>query len=198
MSLILDALRKSDHARARNATERLRDGPSIAHASRLPSSAFFLLLAVIVLAAAAVIVALTIDHVATRERVETTGSERAPKTAAVRALGMETVSRGIETPVLESPAPAVTTVAPPVQALTADELAAPPFSSLSAEMRGRLPSLHVDIHAWAEDPDARFVLINLKRYQEGDRLAEGPLVRHILRDGVVLEFEGTLFSLSRR
>ena len=57
--------------------------------------------------------------------------------------------------------------------------------------------MQLDIHAWAEDPAERFVLINLRRYREGDQLQEGPLVRQIRPEGVVLEYDGTLFSLSR-
>lgn len=194
MSLILDALRKSDHQRARNAAERLRDGPPVAPAPAFPATTLLLLLAIVTIAAVAVIAALLL----TGDRTVANGDREAP-TAAVRALGTEVTSRRVETPPRDAPmpAPAVENTAP-AQAVTADELAAPPLATLPDEMRGRLPPLHVNVHAWAEDPAARFVLINLKRYQEGDRLDEGPIVRHILPGGVVLEFEGTLFSLSRR
>ena len=71
-------------------------------------------------------------------------------------------------------------------------------NALPVAVRARLPQLHVDIHAWSENPQARFVLINLQRYQEGDRLREGPVIRRILPDGVVLESDGLLFSLPRQ
>lgn len=195
MSLILDALRKSDHQRARNAAERLRDGPPVATAPAFPATALLLLFSVVMVAAVAIVAALLL----TGDRTPVVNVDRVAPTAAVRALGTEVTSRRVETPPRDAPVPvpAVENTAP-AQAVTADELAAPPLATLPDEMRGRLPPLHVNVHAWAEDPAARFVLINLKRYQEGDRLEEGPIVRHILPGGVVLEFEGTLFSLSRR
>src|SRR5690606_11343620 len=41
----------------------------------------------------------------------------------------------------------------------AAEIAAPPLETLPA-LRIRLPEMQLDIHAWAEDPAERFVLIN--------------------------------------
>lgn len=204
MSLILDALRKSDQQRARNAAERLRDGPSIARASRVPTAALLLLLFVaLATAAVAVTLLLLTDRSAVGEP-QIAIDRDAVKAAPVRALGTEVISRRDAQAARETPAPAAV-IAPAqrldrthAQTAIADALAAPPLASLPMEMQERLPPLHVDIHAWADDPGARFVLINLKRYQEGDHLAEGPQVKYILRDGVVLEFEGILFSLPRR
>ena len=85
----------------------------------------------------------------------------------------------------------------PVPVVRIEELRAPPFATLPEAVRNALPALTVNAHAWTENPDTRFVLINLRRYGEGDRLQEGPVVRRILRDGVVLEFQGQLFSLPR-
>jgi general secretion pathway protein B len=60
-----------------------------------------------------------------------------------------------------------------------------------------LPALHVDIHVFGESPKDRFVFINMNKQVEGSRLAEGPIVEEITTDGVVLNYNGTLFVLPR-
>ncbi len=60
-----------------------------------------------------------------------------------------------------------------------------------------LPALHVDIHVFGESPEDRFVFINMNKQVEGSRLAEGPIVEEITTDGVVLNYNGTLFVLPR-
>ncbi len=62
---------------------------------------------------------------------------------------------------------------------------------------GKLPALHLDVHVYATNPADRFVYINMRRYREGSTLAEGPVVRAIRRDGVVLDYQGVRFLLPR-
>ncbi len=57
--------------------------------------------------------------------------------------------------------------------------------------------LHVDIHVYAEEPAERFVFINMNKYTEGTQLAEGPVVKEIRDDGVILEHQGMVFLLPR-
>jgi len=60
-----------------------------------------------------------------------------------------------------------------------------------------LPDLHVDIHVFSTEPSDRFVFINMSKYRENDQLSEGPIVREITRDGVILDHRGQEFSLPR-
>jgi general secretion pathway protein B len=60
-----------------------------------------------------------------------------------------------------------------------------------------LPELHVDVHVYSEVQEDRFVFINMNKHMEGSRLAEGPLIREITRDGVVLDQNGITFLLPR-
>lgn len=73
------------------------------------------------------------------------------------------------------------------------------YDELRAQGQGRaLPELRIDIHVYdAEAVQRRFVSINARKYREGDRLNEGPVVREIVPEGVVLEDAGTAFLLSR-
>lgn len=61
-----------------------------------------------------------------------------------------------------------------------------------------LPELHLDVHVYATKPADRFVYINMRKYHEGNSLQEGPVVEHIRRDGVVLNFQGLRFMLPRQ
>jgi general secretion pathway protein B len=61
-----------------------------------------------------------------------------------------------------------------------------------------LPELHLDVHVYATKASARFVYINMRKYHEGNSLPEGPVVEHIRRDGVVLNYQGLRFILPRQ
>jgi general secretion pathway protein B len=60
-----------------------------------------------------------------------------------------------------------------------------------------LPSLHLDLHVFADRPRDRFVMINMHRLGEGDSLPGGVQVETIRPDGVVLTYHGTRFLLPR-
>jgi general secretion pathway protein B len=61
-----------------------------------------------------------------------------------------------------------------------------------------LPELHLDVHVYATQAAERFVYINMRKYHEGNSLPEGPVVEHIRRDGVVLNYQGLRFILPRQ
>jgi len=54
-------------------------------------------------------------------------------------------------------------------------------------------NLRLDVHVYSERPRDRFVLINLQKYREGERLQEGPVVDEITAEGVVLSLQGEKF-----
>ena len=60
-----------------------------------------------------------------------------------------------------------------------------------------LPELHLDIHVYSDAPEDRFVFINMSKQREHSRLSEGPIVKEITPDGVVLEYNDTSFLLPR-
>jgi general secretion pathway protein B len=71
------------------------------------------------------------------------------------------------------------------------------FESLRADGTLSLPDLHLDIHVYSEQPAERFVFINTKKYREKETLTEGPTIRQIAPEGVILEHRGTAFLLPR-
>lgn len=77
-----------------------------------------------------------------------------------------------------------------------DEVVA--LRDLPAETRSAIPALEVNVHTYSQNRADRMVLINMKRYREGDRLAEGPVVHAITPTGVVLVHEKQRFHLPIR
>lgn len=67
------------------------------------------------------------------------------------------------------------------------------------EFRADFPPLNVQVHNFERDPAARFVIVNDRRYKEGETLAEGPRIAEISKDGMILEFRGEklLYTLNR-
>jgi general secretion pathway protein B len=64
-------------------------------------------------------------------------------------------------------------------------------------MQLRMPPHRLTVHAYADAPADRFVILNSRKLREGGRTPEGLLLHAIRADGVVLEFEGTRFFLPR-
>lgn len=86
---------------------------------------------------------------------------------------------------------------PPQSRVTMSEQLAT-INELRADGTLQLPELHLDIHVFNEKPAERFVFINMGKYKEGDALNEGPIVREIRTDGVVLEHGSMRFLMPRQ
>jgi general secretion pathway protein B len=79
-----------------------------------------------------------------------------------------------------------------------DEEMLPSISELNLTGNQSLPDIHLDVHVYASRPADRFVYINMRKYREGETIAEGPVLERIRRDGVVLQFQGVRFLLPRQ
>jgi general secretion pathway protein B len=75
-----------------------------------------------------------------------------------------------------------------------DSVALPNVAMLAAEGVA-VPPLRLELHAFSAQPRARFVFINGRKYVEGDRLVEGPLLVAIQPTGAVLTHAGRRFML---
>lgn len=73
----------------------------------------------------------------------------------------------------------------------------PTVHELRASGTSSIPELHLDIHVFSEQPDERFVFINMSKHREGSQLTEGPTVEEITPLGVVLNQGGRTFLLPR-
>jgi general secretion pathway protein B len=69
----------------------------------------------------------------------------------------------------------------------------PYWEDMTLEFRSGLDMPRLDVHVYDSDPQRRFLLIELKKYREGDTLANGAVVEEILPEGVRLSYQGSRF-----
>ena len=226
MSFILDALRKSEHARDGRALPGLVD-VRVSHArpSRLPwiigGVGVLLVVNIAVLVwvlarpappptppPAATTTASTTAATAALPRAAPPVVAASPATARVRPLAAETepgADPELDHAEVQKSAPRATQQ--PYAAERADaERAFHPDSSvaglpsihqLAPQATAGLPVLNIDLHVYSNDPAQRFVIINGQRLHEGGRLKEGPTVERITQEGAILNHQGTRFLLPR-
>lgn len=72
----------------------------------------------------------------------------------------------------------------------------PLYQELAATSGSQLPQLRLDLHAYAERAEDRWVLINMHKLHEGDSLA-GARLERITPEGAVLSYQGSQFLLTR-
>lgn len=74
----------------------------------------------------------------------------------------------------------------------------PLLDTLPASARRGLPVLNLDIHAYSPDADKRFVVVNGRRYREGDSIGEGTVLETVTANGAILRQGSRRFRLSVR
>lgn len=199
MSLILDALRKSERVRHQGLTGQLSAGEMPAGPGRLPVP--WVTLLGVILVANALLLFFFWPHPQAAPASAPVVSAPAPQAAyrpSVRPLAQETDD--VVTPPA-SPQPALTAQAGPelpvrIQAVPLVPAALPPgIDGLPEELRQSLPALHLDVHGYARNPRDRFVVINLKQYHIGDSVADGVTLKDIVPQGAVLDYRGIVFLL---
>jgi general secretion pathway protein B len=223
MSFILDALKKSETDRQQKAAPGIADVPTAPRSSK-PSRWVPVVAALLgVNAIALVVIMLRPDElpVATPPvSADTAGGaavagddvafaraapakppmQRMPDTTADAAPATEAVAVQPRPATAPDPAPA----APDAGALSgktsgdsADEATYLTFNDVRASGGINLPDLHIDLHVYSDNPAERFVFINMNQYRENATMAEGPRLRRITAEGVILEYQGSSFLLPR-
>jgi general secretion pathway protein B len=74
----------------------------------------------------------------------------------------------------------------------------PTVAELPDSVRAQLPQTNINVHVYTEQPNGRFVLIDLRRYTEGSALPNGLRLERITPNGVVLNFQGHSFLIEVR
>ena len=198
MSFILDALKKSE-------TERQQQSPaefsSVPTSSGSPNPAKWLwMLGVLLLVNFAVLIGILMKPTPTETALPLeTGTTPAQE---ISGNFEEQVAVAMDNRVEQEapqPAPVTTVTTAPAQPRTSNTSVAviPTIDQLRLEGSLQIAEMHVDIHVFSEIPAERFVFINMNKHREGSRTAEGPVVREIRTDGVVLEHQGRVFLLPR-
>lgn len=213
MSFILDALKKSENERQLNTPPEFATVPADPDSPRAPRWLWVLagLLLVNLLVVAALLTRDTAPASATPAGTPAAAAASpASPTPAARpadafAERLEEARRSLP---VRAPVPSAAAAdspatgpdasgARPAATDAGNVLLLPSLDELRLNGELDLPDLHVDIHVWSEDPDERFVFINMDKYRERDTMSAGPVVHEITRDGVVLGYRGRRFVLSR-
>ena len=226
MSLILDALRKSEAERRRGKSPDLFANLPAPTASRGPELLrlwpWFALVALGLAAASVFWIARQADAPAVVEPTQRVAADdqggetfaadqpsRPP--AAVPAPAAKPVPANSPPPVsTPQTVPATATATPPPavpvpnSAATAPSIpvadvaaeSLPPIAVLTASERASLPPLKLSMHVWDSEPGKRFAIIDGQRVGEGALMGSG-VIEEIRRDGVVLVIDGRRILLPR-
>ncbi len=217
MSLILDALKKSEQSRKRSSLPGIADVKSATPATKSPRWLW-------PLAGLLAVNAVVLLWVLLRPDTAQSDTDRAPAPEPEAAAGLSgedlpplprrtevrSLSREVAaaTPVANDPPPAAEPATVPAAAEPAPATAPaaavataapdlPLYSELRSSGRLNLPELHVDLHVYHADPARRLAYINGAKLNEGETASEGFRVVAIRADGVVLNQGGTEFLLPR-
>jgi general secretion pathway protein B len=219
MSFILDALRKSEIERQRQSGPSMAEFPIGREDRRLPIALVVIGLLLVVNIAVVVFFMLrdTGGTVAATQRAAPAAEPVTAQPAAAPAAQLTPATRSplesqslptevdpeppavyYETPATEAPDAPDPTLLPAGAGpgvTYGDALSGDDHASVAAATG--LPELSVDLHIFTADPAKRAVFINGRRYTQGDRVAEGPVVEEITREGAVLSYRGRRFQLPR-
>jgi general secretion pathway protein B len=86
----------------------------------------------------------------------------------------------------------------PARSVSSGPEPAPLLDTLPAGARRGLPARSLDLHAYSPDADKRFIVVNGRRYREGEQLGEGPVLETVTATGAILRQGGQRFRLSVR
>lgn len=74
----------------------------------------------------------------------------------------------------------------------------PLLTKMPREFQREVPSLKINVFAYSENPEERFVIINMSKYRAGQKIDSGPEILEIRADSLVLEYLSTKFRVGRR
>jgi len=217
VSFILDALRKSEHARQSLGNTSLAELPIGRRARRQPWW-IFAIAALLLINLVVLVVVLMRDNTAKPAATNRVATASAPPSAvapaASAAPAVNTAPRVATTtmrPLADEASPpqvrydtverenipsSMSVPEGPALVKRIDEPALGAGSVVTMAPNG-LPELHIDMHVYANNPADRFVFINMHKYIEGEVIAEGPRVSEITSDGVTLFYKGQQVHLHR-
>lgn len=202
MSFILDALRKSENERQRKQTPDMATVP--ANSMRKGSSVWVPLVALLVGINLSLIIVMWVLSDPSPSTSPSPIPSTAPSATGVNLAANAPASSNApsnrrlpqQLSSATGSAAALPDIPPPIYT-NSDHEDLPTLAELMYDNLISLPPLHLDIHVYSTEPSERFVFINLSRYNEGEKLSEGPAVVAINKLGVVLRHQGQEFLVTR-
>ena len=81
--------------------------------------------------------------------------------------------------------------------VAADKKAIPFLFELDPEFRRTLPELKINVFVYSEQLTERFVMIDMVKYNVGDRIKDAVTLKEIRSDSLVVEFNHRVFQIKR-
>lgn len=197
MSIILDALRKSEHQRQRNATPGIADHavkPGGTKRGPWLTTIFVLLTLNGVLLAVLWLRQDAQPPPAGAPQLRQAPVRESTRPAANNSANAERQRAPVPTAKAATPAPVRAPKTTPAPASN-DQL--PSMESLQLKGIITLAPMRIDLHVYSDVPAERFVFVNMKKQTEGSQLPEGPTVETITPEGVTLFWQGQRFVMSK-
>ncbi len=91
---------------------------------------------------------------------------------------------------MPTPAPVPASAPPATSPATQPETEPPLLRDMPSSYRARFPSVRMDVHVYNDDPSRRWIMVDGRRYGEGDTLASGPRIMAIRAEGVIFDHAG--------
>lgn len=197
MSIILDALRKSENERQTQSPAEFAAIPSSAGSKSVPRWIWILAMLLTINLVVLIGLLLRPDRTPPKpaqavEIIELDLLEEAAQPSFVDQVAVARLNAPAEK---EAPSENMPVAETPLAKLANANY--PSIHEVRASGLIAIDDLHLDIHVYSTVPEDRFVFINMSKHREGSRLDEGPLVTQITPDGVVLHYQGTSFLLPR-
>jgi general secretion pathway protein B len=142
------------------------------------------------------------------ELVDQDKPEPAPAPLPVKpAITKERVAEVIEQPVIANHSTSQIQTTPaiaPVAKVQADEPETIPvttdipfLSDLPVEFRQTVPKFTVNVFVYSQDPEERFVMIDMVKYKPGQHIKDAMLLKEIRRDSLVVDYQNQEFKIKR-
>jgi general secretion pathway protein B len=135
--------------------------------------------------------------VRTAPQVQERPQDAVTRPVSPRVSPVTVQDQSVAPPVAVVPPTPVTALPSPSTPSTASAGKLPEWDELSLEFRSGFSMPHMDVHVYDTDPQRRFILVNLQKFREGDRLPNGAVIEKILPDGIQLSYQGTRFHYSK-
>ncbi len=73
----------------------------------------------------------------------------------------------------------------------------PFLREMPPEFRRRVPNLNINVFVYAEEPENRFVIIDMKKYRTGEETDTGLKIKEINKENLILIFNNRRFQVKR-
>lgn len=117
------------------------------------------------------------------------------KQASPRVIQAETVENQ---PIPSTVEPSTSFVRPSAPApVPAVASSVPEWGDLPLEFRSGFTLPRLDVHVYSDNPEKRFILVDLQKFREGDTLGSGAVLEEILPGSIQLHYQGTRFRVEK-